>query len=81
MEFFIVNLPRRVLAHGFKHGNDVQFLLRFCREAARQNRAAINKHGGSIHPCHRHERARHIFIAAANGHIPIHPGATHHGFD
>ena len=67
-------------ADRFKHGDNVE-LASVAGDAAGENRSAIDKHGWPVHPRHGDQRARHVLVATADGHITVHARAAHHGFD
>ncbi len=80
LKFLIGNFVVRVRADGFEHRDDVE-LARVAGDAAGQNGAAVDEHGRAIHARDGDERAGHVFIATADGHITVHARATDDGFD
>jgi hypothetical protein len=64
----IRQLPRRVLADGFKHRDDVD---RLPLEHAWQDGAAIDEHRGTVEPRHGDYACRHVLVAAADCHESV----------
>ena len=74
----VAQIARRVLAHGFKHADDVEVLALV---APRQDGAAVDVNGWHIGTQHAHHAAGHVFVAAADHHHAVHPLALHAGLD
>ena len=64
----VVELPGRVLADRLEHRDDVHRLV---APDARHDRAAVDEHRRPVQPRHRHHAARHVLVAAADGHEAV----------
>ena len=80
LKLLVVDLLVCMRADGFEDRHDVEF-ARIARDAAGQNRAAVNEYRRSIQSRDGDERAGHVFVAAADGHETVHAGAADDGFD
>ena len=68
MKFFAGDFIHGALTDRLEDRDDIQLPL---RQASRLDRAAIHKNRGPIHPGHRHDTSRHVFIASADRHKSI----------
>src|SRR5262245_25457709 len=64
MDALLIEFPRLMAADGLENGNDVEVAL---VAGAREDAAAVDEDARDIEPGHRHEAARHVFVAAAQG--------------
>ena len=78
VEIKVAEVARSVLAHRFKHADDIE-VLAFV--ATGKNGAAVDINRGHIGPKHSHEAAWHVFIAAPHDQDSVHPLALDTGFD
>ena len=78
VEIEVTEVARSVLAHRFKHADDIE-VLAFV--ASGKNGAAVDINRRHIGPKHAHEAAGHVFIAAPHDQDSVHPLALDTGFD
>ncbi|MNL03013.1 hypothetical protein D3C87_1235380 [compost metagenome] len=75
LDLDLADIAPRVLAHGLEHGNDVGVA------GARLDGATIDKDRRAIQPRHADQAARHVLVAAADGHQAVETLATGDHFD